>query len=557
MSLFDLILSGAKVTNLDGTEANIEALDTDGAEVGTTEETEETESTVDETVETTEDSSGDEVIETEELDTELLEVENDVEEVEEAEASSEEIEDAAVATENFLANLYATKAMGGLTAAHGELATEHVNYIAKTIGMPEEHIPAIDYGVESYSTVGGVAMNTEGAIESVKNFFIKILDAIIKGIAWILDKGAQIISKLFNNFNKMEEYHKAVSEMVAKLKDKDKPKGDDDDHKNATALLALNVNGKLVTPDQAAEIVLKVAKEVAAKWDVKLISGTSESIATETEKAVAEYASAIDQSNIEVDKIKNSDKSNLTHTRGFSAASAALGTDPIRKNGLGKWITEIAKGIPYSDGGAVLARSDYGKVGMSINTESETVHVSDILPRNKRVVSVVTDPNRITNKALSKGEIKRVVFRSKCVSWKANSISAGTKMKTMTKSDMEKTLRAIADILQLMSTVKKKIDASSSIISSLNKVINKLRLQYFAITKKQRDGASFMNNIKWTRMNILIVKETIGVLREPGASFCTYTLFEVKSLMDIIKSHAGRYKKSSGKKGNNSSPFGF
>ena len=250
MSLFDLIASGVKVTNLDGTEADVAAIaeETKDEEVaveqGAGEEpaavepeaaegeaapaAEEAPEAVAETGEAAaeepaepvaveEDAAGDEVViaDADELNTALLEVQEEEAEYHEGEESVEEAEDS---TESLLKNLYAAKALGGMGIAHAELANEHVRYVGKSLGMSETQLPAMAYSQESFSSAGAIALTTEGAIQSVKDFFVNILNAILDGIAWLVDKAKTLWNKLFANYDRLGKYIASIKEAATAAK---------------------------------------------------------------------------------------------------------------------------------------------------------------------------------------------------------------------------------------------------------------------------------------------------------------------------------------------------
>ena len=89
-----------------------------------------------------------------------------------------------------------------------------------------------------------------------------------------------------------------------------------------------------------------------------------------------------------------------------------------------------------------------------------------------------------------------------------------------------------------MQQIKKLIDATKPVAGKLKTVVWKLRTKYVAISKKAREGRGFMANIRATRVSIMKINDFIGLLREPGTSFSTYVLFEVKGLLDVISKQA-------------------
>lgn len=288
MSLFDQIIAGkVQVTNLDATEDNLDNVDTEGTEVETgegaeaeapAEDTTETEGQEQEQeVETTVDSEGQELVEeADEIETDLLDVESDEQELEEVTADVEEAEEAAVATEAFLANLFAAKYTGGLSAAHCELAHEHVTYIGRQIKMPAKDMPALDYGRESFATAGAIAMSTEGAIQSVKDFIMKIINGIVSGIKWILGKGRELFNKMFDQLGKLRKYAASLKEKVENIST-DTPKEAKYKSSKNKWLICGNGSGDFSfgTVVDAANAIKHNTTDLIKGWDVNYTAAVS------------------------------------------------------------------------------------------------------------------------------------------------------------------------------------------------------------------------------------------------------------------------------------------
>lgn len=515
MSLFDKIIAGqVQVTNLDATEANVEGVVEGFEDVAGEDEAPE------ETIETTENSAGEETVtESEELNTELLDTADDAEEVANVEEEVEEAQEAAVATESFLANLFAAKMTGGLTEVHCELAHEHVSYISGRLGVPAEHVPALDFSTESFATVGGVTMNTEGAIESVKNFFLKILDGILKGIAWIMDKGAQLVSKLFNNFEKMKSYAAKVKEKLAKATGTP----EESTYKSHGGALSLYINGKLSTPGQCVAAMQSVADEIAKRWSTSKIGQEGAAVGEATLKEVEQIEKNVDRADAYSEKYKT--ETGATQHEHVKSAGIVFART------VGKTVNSILGSMPFTSGTKVSSQ-EAKRAGVTLKT-SESCYLSTHLPRNKVGVTVIGNSD---DNSGAKGNSMRVYSRIN--NYKVAEKSGDVNIPIQKQADLLAAVAGIEKLLNQMQQIKKLMDAAKPAAGKLKNVIWKLRTKYVAISKKAREGRGFMANIRATRVAIMLVNDMIGMLREPGTSFSTYVLFEVKGLLDVISKQA-------------------
>lgn len=515
MSLFDKIIAGqVQVTNLDATEANTETV------VEGFEDVAGDEGVSEEVIETTENSAGEETVtESEELNTELLDTQEDAEEVADVEEEVEEAQEAAVATEAFLANLFGAQMTGGLTEVHCELAHEHVNYISGRLGVPAEHVPALDYSSESFATLGGVSMNTEGAIESVKNFFLKILDGILKGIAWIMDKGAQLVSKLFNNFEKMKSYAAKVKEKLAKATGTP----EESTYKSHGGALSLYIDGKLSTPGQCVAAMQSVADEIAKRWSTSKIGQEGAAVGEATLKEVEQIEKNVDRADVYSEKFKT-ETGATQHEHVKSAGMVFART-------VGKTINSILGSMPFTSGTKVSSQ-EAKRAGVTLKT-SESCYLSTHLPRNKVGVTIIGNSD---DNSGAKGNSMRVYSRIN--NYKVAEKSGDVNIPIQKQADLLAAVAGIEKLLNQMQQIKKLIDAAKPAAGKLKNVIWKLRTKYVAISKKAREGRGFMANIRATRVAIMLVNDMIGMLREPGTSFSTYVLFEVKGLLDVISKQA-------------------
>ena len=515
MSLFDKIIAGqVQVTNLDATEANTETV------VEGFEDVAGDEGVSEEVIETTENSAGEETVtESEELNTELLDTADDAEEVANVEEEVAEAEEAAVATESFLANLFAAKMTGGLTEVHCELAHEHVSYISGRLGVPAEHVPALDFSTESFATVGGVTMNTEGAIESVKNFFLKILDGILKGIAWIMDKGAQLVSKLFNNFEKMKSYAAKVKDKLAKATGTP----EESTYKSHGGALSLYINGKLSTPGQCVAAMQSVADEIAKRWSTSKIGQEGAAVGEATLKEVEQIEKNVDRADAYSEKYKT--ETGATQHEHVKSAGIVFART------VGKTVNSILGSMPFTSGTKVSSQ-EAKRAGVTLKT-SESCYLSTHLPRNKVGVTVIGNSD---DNSGAKGNSMRVYSRIN--NYKVAEKSGDVNIPIQKQADLLAAVAGIEKLLNQMQQIKKLMDAAKPAAGKLKNVIWKLRTKYVAISKKAREGRGFMANIRATRVAIMLVNDMIGMLREPGTSFSTYVLFEVKGLLDVISKQA-------------------
>lgn len=532
--LFDEIVGGAYAADenpslfrMDGTEDAVAGLENEETGEG---------SAVDEVfgedVGTETDSSGEEVVsQSEELNTELVDVQEDAAEVEQIEAETEEAEEAAVATENFLANLLAAKALGSFTPVHAELAREHISYVGSRMGVPGHALPAIDFSRESFATAEGVAMNTEAAIDSVKDFFIKLIDAVMRGIAWILDKGRALIARLFGNFEKLADYAKKVKEAVSKISgDVD---ADDKKYKNASHVNALKVDGKKVKLSEAANIILNVAKNIASKWDTRAMGTAANKLTAAALQSVEDAEKNTDAT------LNNSDP--MKGYNGSKESSAGL------KDRVGALMAEHFKTISANAQGFCKPTTSQfvQRCGITLRSK-ETAMVSEILPRDK-VIVYVTGNDTAAKEAESRENQKVDKFESqrtfiKVANYKSINKSTDIELEIASKTELMSTVTAITNTVQLMQRVKALIEAANPIVSQMKSIMMKMRTKYLALSKKTQNGKGIMANIRNTRRAVAAVKSSINSLREPGTSFATYCMFELKSLLDIVKYQAGQYE---------------
>lgn len=526
MSLFDLIASGVKVTNLDGTEADVAAIaeETKDEEVAveqdageepaavepeaaegeaapaseeaaeaTTEATEETPAEAAEepaeTVVVEEDSAGDEVViaDADELNTALLEVQEEEAEYQDAEESIEEAEEAAVSTESLLKNLYAAKALGGMGIAHAELANEHVRYIGSQLGMSLSVMPAMEYSQESFSSAGAIALTTESAIQQVKDFFVNILNAILDGIAWLVDKAKTLWNKLFANYDRLGKYIASIKEAANAAKGKTAGKV-----KFGRHLLAnLMVKGNVVSPSQAVVLLAGAVNEVTDKWNARSVVEIGNKLAKDTDL-----------------KLKSAEAG--------AKANAAIGL-------LGM---DVMANLPFGASQYEVSAAEAEKLGLKV-AEGAVVHVSAVLPRNK-FVGIVVGKTSVRAGVFSYSGAKDAPEEAE--------LSVGV-------ADILKDLDVLAKLVGKMSAVKEKLQQSATAAKGISAVISRVKTKYLALSKEARGGKSFMDNRREVSETVADLKALLVLLREPATSFSSYFLNEAKGLADFYKAAVKSYGK--------------
>ena len=455
-----------------------------------------------EDVDTATDAEGEETIESDDLETELLEVQEEADTIEKAEDKVEEAQEAAIATEALLANLVYASQHGGLNYAHADSIRVSTEHIVRSLGMDESDIPHLDFGRESFTSTSSVALSTETAMESVKNFFVKILDGILKGIAWIVDKGMALVTRLFSNFEKLQKRANAISAALNKLPANAKPKKDT--IKSAGIANALTIDGKVASGSECVGAIRSVLDEIISGWQVKAISATALKEAKEAQA-----------------KMSKEEKAN--HTGSILEAHEAM-----------------KKEMPFTSKGTELSKDAAAKRGIKLK-DGETCRISDVLPRNKAVVTIV-------GKHSSKlEELKEPRIVSRVVSVKAaSSDSRDINVKIPGKAEIANLVKGVTGILRDLQRVKNGMESALPTIKALKSDIFNLRKKYVAITKEGRGNRGFIDNNRFVRGSINIVKASITNLREPGQSFLTYALFALKGLLDFAHASVKAYAAGTG-----------
>lgn len=513
MSLFDQIIAGkVQVTNLDATEDNLDNVDTEGTEVdageGEVTETEvetTTEQEPEEEVETTVDSEGQELVEeADEIETDLLEIEADEQELEEVTTDVEKAEEAAVATEAFLANLFAAKYTGGLSAAHCELAHEHVTYIGRQIKMPAKDMPALDYGRESFATAGAIAMSTEGAIQSVKDFIMKIINGIVFGIKWILGKGRELFNKMFDQLGKLRKYAASLKEKVENIST-DTPKEAKYKSSKNKWLICGNGSGNFSfgTVVDAANAIKHNTTDLIKGWDVN-------------------YTAAVSTENVTIaDNILNELEKNAE-----KATDIKIDTTSINSIGQSAKNIDIKKfdaAFPFKSKAWLDAVS-------AAATGNVIINATGVYPGGFVLLASAEDGNlkRIYKGKVKVGELKKSIKEEAAVSRKSELLQALVTINSAL-DDCEK-IRAMAE--KMNPTIKK-----------MESVMNKFRMKYITFTKKARDDRSYMQSIKAISTAVSLIKQQIYLLRAPGEETVKLALKSTYGVLSVINVQVALYNK--------------
>ena len=519
MSLFDQIMAGkVQVTNLDATEDNLDNVDTEGTEVDAGESTEadaeapaegttETEGQEQEQeVETTVDSEGQELVEeADEIETDLLEVESDEQELEEVKTDVEEAEEAAVATEAFLANLFAAKYTGGLSAAHCELAHEHVTYIGRQIKMPAKDMPALDYGRESFATVGAIAMSTEGAIQSVKDFIMKIINGIVSGIKWILGKGRELFNKMFDQLVKLRKYASDLKEKVENISTDTPKEPKYKSAKNKWLICGQDANSiKLSTVVDAANAIKEGVTELIKGWD------SSYTVAVSTENTTI------------VDNILNELEKNAE-----KAADTKIDTSSIDKIGQSAKTIDIKK----FDAAFPFKNPTWLDASAASATGKFIVNTSIVYPGGFCLVATADNDHNLQRifKGRVKGNVMKQLFKEEA--------------DVSRKSELQQALVTINSALDDCEKIRAMVEKMNPTIKKLESAINKFRMKYVTFTKKARDDRSYMESIKVIRKAVSLLKQQIYLLRAPGEETVKVALQSTYGVLMVIGTQVKLYGK--------------
>ena len=560
-------------------------------------ETTETEVTVTETPE------GEEVVDSNELETELLEVQGESETVDDENAKVEAIEEqiddaeeAAVATEALIHNLQYTIGYGnGVNMAHAELVREHVNYIGKSLGWDKRDIPNLDYSRESFSTVGAISLTQESILQAAKNMLTKIIQSIIEGVNWVIQQGVNIWNKLFSSFDKMKQ-------TAEKLRDYAQGKASYTKLKEGHEMITTPAV-KAVFGEQADLGVLnaighlrEVTTELTTNWLPMKIQNDVESLIEGVRKnaeggllasAAALYSGAssvMDKGVVQsakdaagavkdgisnaADKAKNAVSSGLDSLKNldikaFAQAAASGSLDFVKKGvdavtqfalscapfvdndlpkdklaryGLTLQPSEAAKGSKLLPGNRVVvliypSLQEFSKAGSSIQYFS-LGNIASALMADNKLKGFVQAANNTAKEAI--GGIPRLEFRL-------------AKLDRMTDKRMEIKVPKMADLVAAAeglitlcedcAKLKKHLDSTAAFYKKVQRQLTVIKT---ALAVKAKFSGSVVQKalvsaLKW-------IRGALNILREPGASFCSYMVGEVSQLGSVIRAGVDSYE---------------
>lgn len=588
MSLYDLMRAGVSITNLDATEDNVAAVADETPVEETQVDEAPAEEVTEEVVETTETPEGEEVVESSELETELLEASGDAEEVAEEQAKVDDIEEqideaeeAAVATESLIHNLIYTKANGGITPAHAELVHEHVQYIGKQLGWGKRDIPQLDYSMESFSTVGALSLTQESILQAAKNMLTKIIQSIIEGVNWVIQQGVNIWNKLFSSFEKMGDTARKLLDYANSKSGSTTLK---EGHDKITTPAVKAVHGEKADEGilPAIGTLKETTKEMVNNWlpmkihaqVEELIDGLNANLnggIVKAAEAIGDGAahvagngvvqSAKDAINGAVDKVKNFDYKNIdikAIAEGIKSGSLNFVKDAVTA------ISDFAtSSTPFVD--RDLDKEKLRLYGVELRP-SEAAKGSKILPGNRAVVLVYPNPKEFSKAAgsvpfLNIGTIAGALMSDNKVKGFLGTFQNQVKDAVggiprleykMVKLDvtrdnnmeikvpkMNELIAATEGLIELCddcAKLKKHLDSTASFYK---KVQRKLYIAKNGLAVKAKFTGSAIQKVlsavlKW-------VRSALGILREPGASFCSYMVGELSQIGSLIRTGVDSY----------------
>lgn len=598
MSLYDLWRAGVSVSNLDATEDNVAAVKEDKVEVETTEASDETpaeevkeETKVEETPEgekevtekeevTVEETpDGEEVIQPEELETELLEVQEDAADIAEEEAKVDDVEDqideaeeAAVATEALIHNLvYTKKVGGGITPAHAELVHEHVKVIGKQLGWGKRDIPDLEYSQESFATVGALSLTQESIIQSAKDMLSKIVQSIIEGVNWVIQQGVNIWNKLFASFEKMANTARKLLD-YANSKEGAELKEGREEITNTSLLKAVSESGFLPTFGTLEDVTKQMVQhwvpmKIQAKVDA-LIEGLSGATLGDVVKAAkaAAYNKAGAQG-------QNGNDVKLLPNKAANTADVDVEviTEAVDK-GTFAFLTDSIKSIvEYAMDSLPFVKENTNKEELKLFgvelRQGEGVKSSPVLPGNRAIVLIhpsvkdwLKDISEI--KLMNLGSAAKI-FRAKD-KYKATAEAAmdniasqidglprlqykmvkleqirdkRASLKTPKMKELIVACESLIELCEQCGSLKRHLDGAAAYYK---KVQRKLGMIKAGVAASTVFSGGYLQ--KAIRAILKWVRSSLAILREPGASYCSYMVNELSRLGALVRTGIDSYE---------------
>lgn len=527
------------------------------------------------------------------------EVAEDQAKVDSIEEQIDEAEEAAVATESLIHNLIYTKANGGITPAHAELVHEHVQYIGKQLGWGKRDIPQLDYSMESFSTVGALSLTQESILQAAKNMLTKIIQSIIEGVNWVIQQGVNIWNKLFSSFEKMgdtarklldyantksgatklKEGHEMITTPAVKavhgekadagllpaigqLKETTKelvnnwlPMKIQAQVEELIDGLNANLNGGIV---KAAEAIGSGAGHVAENG---VVQSAKDAAGAVKDGAVNSFNKAKDAINGAVDKVKNFDYKNIdikaiaegiksgslnfvkdavVAISDFATSSTPfvdrnLDKEKLRLYGVDIRPTEAAKGSRVLPGNRVIVLvypnpAEFSKAAGSVPFLNIGTIAGALMSDNKVKSFLGTFQNQVKDAV---GGIPRLEYKMvKLDVTRDNNME----IKVPKMNELIAATEGLIELCDDCAKLKKHLDSTASFYK---KVQRKLSIAKNGLAVKAKFTGSAIQKVlsavlKW-------VRSALGILREPGASFCSYMVGELSQIGSLIRTGVDSY----------------
>lgn len=521
--------------------------------------------------------------------------------VDSIEEQIDEAEEAAIATESLIHNLIYTKEVGGgITPAHAELVHEHVQYIGKQLGWGKRDIPNLEYSTESFSTVGALSLTQESILQAAKNMLTKIIQSIIEGVNWVIQQGVNIWNKLFSSFEKMgdtarklldyantksgsttlkeghsmittpavkavhgEKADKGLLPAIGELRETTKELVNNwlpmKIHAQVEELidgLNANLNGGII---KAAETIGDGAQHVA---DNGVVQSAKDAAGAVKDAAKDSFNKAKGAINGAVDKVKN------FNVKDIDIKAIAEGIKSGSLNFVKDAVTAIAD---FATSSTPFVNQDLDKeklrlYGVDVRP-TEAAKGSKILPGNRAVVLIYPNPNEFGKAAgsvpfLNIGTIAGALMSDNKVKGFLGAFQNQVKdavggiprleykmVKLDIKHDskmeikvpkMNELIAAAEGLIELCddcAKLKKHLDSTASFYK---KIQRKLAIAKNGLAVKAKFTGSAIQKVlsavlKW-------VRSALGILREPGASFCSYMVGEISQLGSVIRAGIDSYE---------------
>lgn len=483
-TLMDLLAGGHKLTLQDGNEVGAEDV---GVDVDVTVNTDEGGDTdgADENLDndfgvgdTDSDEAGEGEVDGGDLETELLAVEDSQNQIDETNDALESAEEDVVALQSFYSNIqFTSMTNGAISTAHAELAGLHMQGISRSLGMGDDGLPMAGLSIQNYDSQAGATLATQSAKDSIKAGFVKVLDWILKAIAASIRFVKDLIVRIFNNTDKIIAKANALETEYQKVKNVQTHAST---FKSAGAALNLNVNGKTVSAVEASQLVKAAVVEAKGGWAPSKVGQEGISVA---EKMTKEAATASAEG--------------LANAFNGNALKAAL---------------------PFTS--KSLSADDAKALGIKLR-EGDEGYVSERLPRNKAVVTIINKKGNLSIKLAGIKASKQDEART-------------INIPNMKNGEIETVLKNVIETMKAMESLKQKIEGSKQVKKALTSQINKTRMQYLNVKKMADKGNSVSKHLSTNGAHVSFLKDIVTTIDQPGASLAGYALVECNALLGIV-----------------------